>query len=126
MLSRKLTNGAAISSCRNAVVMTVTCAAAICGLAAGDARLAAARADEARKLAYGRHLAQECTSCHRVDGKASGIPSIVGLDPEVFKAALDAFAKGERPNQVMVSVARSLDQEQSEALAHYFASLPKR
>lgn len=79
-----------------------------------------------RLLAYGKHLAQECTSCHRLDGTATGIPSIVGMDPAVFKVTLQSFAKGERPNPVMISVARSLDAEQMDALAAYFASLAKR
>lgn len=82
-------------------------------------------ADE-RRLAYGKHLAQECASCHRIDGTATGIPSIVGMEPGIFKAALEAFAKGERDNPVMVSVARSLDGEQMDALAAYYASLKKR
>ncbi|NJO22136.1 MAG: hypothetical protein HC868_03335 [Sphingomonadales bacterium] len=39
-------------------------------------------ADDAKLMAYGRHLARECTSCHRIDGIDNGIPSIVGLPPD--------------------------------------------
>ena len=81
--------------------------------------------DEARLLSYGRHLAQECTGCHRVDGVDNGIPSIVGWDPGEFTKALEFYRTGARTNPVMVSVAQSLEAEQIRALASYYASLPK-
>ena len=37
-----------------------------------------ARADDAKLLSYGRHLASECSGCHRIDGVDNGIPSITG------------------------------------------------
>jgi cytochrome c len=79
-----------------------------------------------RKLeTYGRHLAQECTSCHRIDGVDNGIPSITGWDTEQFVATLRFYRTGARSNPVMVSVAGSLDEEQMQALAAYYGSLPK-
>lgn len=87
--------------------------------------VAAAAADPARQLAYGRHLAQECTSCHRLDGVDNGIPSITGWDAAVLRKTLDFYKDGRRSNPAMVSVAQSLDGEQMAALAAYFASLPK-
>jgi cytochrome c len=84
----------------------------------------AAAADDARLRAYGAHLAQECTSCHRLDGTDHGIPPIVGWEPERFVATLKLYRQGQRGNLVMVSVARSLDDPQLDALAAYFASLP--
>ena len=78
-----------------------------------------------RKLSYGRHLAQECTTCHRIDGTDNGIPSIVGLEPDYFAGTIGFYKRGERSNQAMVSVAQSLDDEQVAALAAYYASLPK-
>lgn len=92
------------------------CAAICCATppAAGDPKLAK----------YGEHLARECTTCHRLDGVDNGIPSIVGLKPEAFLSTLDFYRTGARNNPAMVSVAQSLDEEQSRALAHYFASLP--
>jgi cytochrome c553 len=78
-----------------------------------------------RLNAYGRHLAQECTGCHRIDGIDNGIPSIIGWKADRFVATLKFYQSGARTNPVMVSVASSLDDRQLEALATYFASLPK-
>jgi cytochrome c553 len=89
------------------------------------APLASGNADEAKVKAYGRHLAQECTSCHRIDGIDNGIPSIVGWSRESFVATLGFYRSGTRTNPVMVSVAGSLDDRQIDALAAFFASLPK-
>jgi len=85
---------------------------------------AAAAGDLEEMTAYGRHLARECTSCHRLDGATGAIPSIVGKSQEEFIALLVAYRDGHKPNPVMVSVARSLDDEQMAALAAYFGSLP--
>lgn len=77
-------------------------------------------------MRLGEHLAQECTSCHRMDGTYNGIPSIVGLEPEDFINALTFYRDRERTNPVMVSVAESLNEEQIRALALYFESLGKK
>jgi cytochrome c len=82
-------------------------------------------ADDARLIAYGRHLASECSACHRIDGVDNGIPSITGWPVENFAQTIDFYRTGARPNQVMASVAKSLDDEQVKALATYYGSLPK-
>jgi cytochrome c553 len=87
--------------------------------------IAAAAGDEGRILRYGQHLARECSGCHRLDGIDNGIPSITGWDADRFMTTLRFYRTGERSNPVMVSVARSLDEEQTKALAAYYASLPK-
>jgi cytochrome c553 len=84
-----------------------------------------AMADEDKLKAYGQHLARECTSCHRLDGVDNGIPSIVGLAPDLFIATMKYYREGTRINPVMVSVASSLSDEQLDALAAFFASVPK-
>ena len=84
----------------------------------------AARADDAKLRAYGAHLARECTACHRLDGMDNGIPSIVGWNSERFVVTLKFYQQGLRENPTMISVARSLDEEQLQALAAYFSSLP--
>jgi cytochrome c553 len=96
-------------------------------LTAGIATLgAAALADDAtRRQGYGRHLAQECTACHRLDGVDNGIPAIVGWDAHLFARTLEFYRTGERTNPVMVSVVKSLDADQIRALADYYAGLPK-
>ena len=84
-----------------------------------------APAEDAKPLAYGRHLARECTSCHRLDGVNNGIPSIIGWQTDTFITTLKFYRDGERSNPVMVSVATSLSDEQMQALAVFFASMPK-
>ena len=83
-----------------------------------------ASSDDAKREAYGRHLARECTSCHRIDGVDNAIPSIVGWPSDTFVATLKFYRDGTRTNPVMMSVASSLGDEQVQALAAYFATLP--
>ena len=82
-------------------------------------------ADDAKLLAYGKHLSAECSGCHRIDGADNGIPSITGWVPADFITTIAFFKEGSRPNPAMISVARSLDEKQIEALAAYYGSLPK-
>jgi cytochrome c len=82
-------------------------------------------AEDGKVRAYGQHLARECTGCHRIDGIDNGIPSIVGWKADLFIATLKFYQSGARTNPAMVSVANSLNEKQLEALAAYFASLPK-
>jgi cytochrome c553 len=90
--------------------------------ATGDSGLAD---DDPKLTSYGRHLAQECTGCHRIDGASNGIPSIVGWDARQFVATMEFYRTGKRSNPIMVSVAKSLGPDQVRALAAYYASLPK-
>lgn len=87
--------------------------------------MALASAQDTKQVAYGKHLAQECTGCHRIDGIDNGIPSIVAWQEDVFVKTIEFYQRGERKNPVMVSVAGSLDEKQVRALAAYFGSLPK-
>lgn len=82
-------------------------------------------ANDAKQVAYGRHLAGECTSCHRIDGVDNGIPSLAGWSQDTFLMTLKFYRDGSRTNPVMVSVASSLSDEQMRALAAYFESVPK-
>ena len=96
------------------------------GIAAALSTSVAARAaDEAKLKSYGQHLSQECTSCHRIDGIDNGIPSITGWPVEVFTRTLRFYQEGARTNPVMVSVAKSLDDDQVRALALYWSSVPR-
>ena len=80
-----------------------------------------ARAD-ATKLAYGKHLSQECTTCHRPDGKGQNIPVIFGLEVDYFRTTMNFYRTGARQNPVMNSVAAMLNDEQVDALAIYLAT----
>lgn len=102
----------------------LTSAAIAVGTAVG-ASAAEANTTDAKLVSYGRHLAGECSACHRVDGVDNGIPSITGWDPEEFVATLIFYRNGERPNPAMVSVAQSMDEPEYKALAAYYGSLPK-
>jgi cytochrome c553 len=86
---------------------------------------APAHADPAKLEAYGRHLVQECATCHRLDGADNGIPSIIGWDAESLKVTLGFYKLGERTNPAMVSVAQSLDDQQIEAIAAFLSKVPK-
>jgi cytochrome c553 len=76
-------------------------------------------------LAYGKHLARECTGCHRIDGTDNGIPSITGQPIDEFTENMKYYQTGARNNPAMVSVAQSLDEAQITALAAFYGSLPK-
>ncbi|MEQ1649789.1 MAG: c-type cytochrome [Hyphomicrobiaceae bacterium] len=87
--------------------------------------ISTAAASAADPIAYGKHLAGECTSCHKADGQDKGIPSITGWDVAEFVETMKYYQSGSRPNPAMQSVAQSLDDDQMQALAAYFATLPK-
>lgn len=80
---------------------------------------------EAVDLAYGEYLASECATCHREAADGAAIPPLAGLPGRYFVNALRAYRSGRRLNPAMENVARSLDDQQIEALAAYFASLRK-
>jgi len=82
-------------------------------------------AADSRLMSYGKHLSGECSSCHRIDGIDNGIPSITGWPVADFVATLQFYREGARVNPAIVSVARSLDEEQLLALAVYYGSLPR-
>ena len=75
---------------------------------------------EAQDLAYGEYLAGECTACHADEGSA--IPALFGMDSEYFIEAMQEYSSGLRDNPTMQTVARSLGQEELEALAAWFAA----
>jgi cytochrome subunit of sulfide dehydrogenase len=72
----------------------------------------------------GAQLAAVCTSCHRLDGRDRGIPSIIGLDKKKLADMMEAFRSGKRSSQIMNVVARSLSTEEIDALADYLAVQP--
>jgi cytochrome c553 len=111
-----------LAQVRNGLLVRVAAGVALLGL--GSASLAGAQQSAEHKLAYGKHLSQECTTCHRVDGRTTpGIPPITGLEPDYFVTTMKFYQSGARDNQTMVSVAKTLNEEQLQALAVYFHSL---
>jgi cytochrome c553 len=86
---------------------------------------ASAALGDAKTLALGKHLSQECTACHKLDGSSKTIPPLAGLEADYFEQTMGFYREGARDNAVMVSVAKSLSPEETKALALYFGSLPK-
>ena len=81
------------------------------------------QADELRD--YGEHLSGECITCHRLNADYKGIPPIFGWEIETFVSVMNAYRKGLLTNKAMVSVAKSLDDEQIKALATYFKTVKR-
>jgi len=74
-------------------------------------------------IEYGQYLGAECASCHQQTGASEGIPSINGMDAEVFVALMLAYRSKEMENPVMQMIAGRLDDEQIGSLALYFSQL---
>lgn len=92
-------------------------------LALGTVSSPALAQDDARKAAYGRHLAQQCTTCHRTDGVNNGIPVITGWPSDQFVAVLESYKMGDRRNEAMVSIAQTMGVEEMQALALHFSRI---
>lgn len=109
----------------SSIMATIVAASLVLGLVTVAVSRAQTAPPDSKVLAYGKHLASECSGCHRLDGTDNGIPSITGLDLEEFKTTMKFYQSGERNNPAMVSVAQSLDEQQISALAAFYGALPK-
>jgi sulfide dehydrogenase cytochrome subunit len=74
---------------------------------------------------HGAELAAMCASCHRLDGRDIGIPSIVGIDKKQFADAMAAFKSGARSSSIMHAVALQFSDAEIATLAQYLAAQPK-
>jgi cytochrome subunit of sulfide dehydrogenase len=92
-----------------------------CAMLADLIFLVAAAADNQQ----GAQLVATCASCHRLDGRDDGIPSIVGLEEKSLARTMLAYKSGERRSMIMQAVAASLSDEEIAAVAHYLAALRK-
>jgi cytochrome c553 len=73
----------------------------------------------------GRKIAVKCQVCHGLDG-VSRIPDAPNLSGQVEKYlvnSLHSFKSGERKNEQMTVIAKSLEDVDIENLAAYFASI---
>jgi cytochrome c553 len=66
-----------------------------------------------------------CAACHRLDGHDSGIPPIIGLDPNSLAAKLEAFRTDESQSLLMHGVALSLMDTEVASVARYLSTLRK-
>jgi cytochrome c len=123
-------------------VRRVLVAAAVLPLMAAAGEIAADRGDDAQPAPlatafdlpgeileiegdpeWGAFLSSECSTCHRRDGTADGIPSITGWPEESFVTVMHAYRKGVRDNETMRLIARRLSDEEIAALAAHYAAL---
>ncbi len=71
--------------------------------------------------------AMPCAACHGVDGlgkSSMGAPALAGLPAPVIETLLASFAKGQG-NATMQYIAKALSPAEMQAVAGYFAGLPK-
>ena len=69
-----------------------------------------------------------CAACHGVNGAgnpATGAPALAGLPAGSITAALARMAKGQSGTPLMQSIAAALSPAEAQAVAAYFAGLPK-
>jgi len=71
----------------------------------------------------GKNASGACGGCHGENGVSAmpGTPSLAGLDPKFFAAAMAAYKTGERKNDLMKSFAAGLSDATVANLALYYA-----
>lgn len=89
--------------------------------------LANADAATLQLLAVGRGEAWSCASCHGAAGEGNlSTPRLAGQPAGYLKKQLQDFASGLRVNESMALVARSLNEEEMDKLARYYAGIALR
>lgn len=100
----------------------------VAGLTMGTMALAAlanAPANGKGDKELGEYLSSMCVACHQLSGKvAGGIPAIIAWPDDQFVAVIQSYKDGTRDNETMRTISHRLSQEEIEALAAYFGSLP--
>ena len=74
-------------------------------------------------LAAGKAAAAACGSCHGETGvtKMPGMPSLAGLDPKYFVAAMHAYKTGQRAHDTMKALAAPLGDAELKKIALFYA-----
>ena len=75
-------------------------------------------------LQAGKAAAAACSGCHGETGisKTAGIPSLAGLDPKYFAAAMKAYKAGQRKNEMMKPIAATLSDADVANVAQFYAA----
>jgi cytochrome c553 len=83
------------------------------------------RADAGGDVKAGREKAQKCEVCHGLNGvsKVVEAPNIAGQNQQYLVKQLNAFRSGERQNEMMSIIARTLSRDDIEDLAAYYAEI---
>ena len=73
----------------------------------------------------GRKKAQQCETCHGLDGlaKIAEAPNLAGQNEQYMIKQLLAFKSGERKSEMMSIVAQPLSESDIEDLAAYYAAI---
>lgn len=69
-----------------------------------------------------------CAACHGVNGAGNssmGAPPLAGLPAGGIVESLDQFAQGQGGTPMMQTIAQALSPDEKDAVAAYFAGLPK-
>jgi cytochrome c len=80
--------------------------------------------DEA--LAFARHMAGECASCHLIGVPQPGIPPIHGLDPARLVDIVAQYRDGTRQHRLMNAIASNYTDEEIATLGEYLADVTGR
>jgi len=74
-------------------------------------------------VSAGKTAAAACGGCHGDTGisKTAGMPSLVGLDPKYFVAAINAYKGGQRKHDMMKALVSELTETEINNIALYYA-----
>ena len=74
-------------------------------------------------LSAGKAAAAGCAGCHGEAGVSStaGMPSLIGLDPKYFVAAISAYKGGQRKHDMMKTLVSGLSETELNNIALYYA-----
>ncbi len=76
---------------------------------------------------YARSLAATCANCHGTDGHSvGGNEPLAGMPKADIVRKLNEFRSGAKPATIMHQLSKGYSDEQIEAIAGYFASLPAK
>jgi cytochrome c553 len=84
---------------------------------------AKAAASKPNALSVGKAAAVACGGCHGEVGvsKMAGMPSLIGLDPKYFVAAINAYKGGQRKHDMMKELVSELTEAEIISIALYYA-----
>jgi len=87
---------------------------------AAPTKAAAAKPDA---VSAGKAAAAACGGCHGEAGvsKMAGTPSLIGMDPKYFVAAINAYKGGERKHDMMKALVSGLSEAEIGNIALYYA-----
>lgn len=75
-----------------------------------------------------RAILDTCTPCHGADGiaKDTEVPHLAGQNEEYLQIQLENFRSGKRKHKEMRYIAHELTRAEMDAIAAYFAALPRQ